>query len=189
MRRNRSDGTTRSDLQQLVLVESRHVDIARAIVEYVHNTPRLGCRTLFATHYHELTELAGILPRVRCYKMDVLEEGDQVVFLRQVVAGGADKSYGLHVARLAGIPRAIIRRAREILDELENGASSSSNHTARRAAMRAPAEDPAASFQLTLFGQPDPAVEALKSLDVESLSPLEAITKLFELKKLTGESH
>ena len=160
--------------------------IARAIVEYIHNTPRLGCRTLFATHYHELTELASILPRVRCYKMDVLEEGERVVFLRQVVAGGADKSYGLHVAQLAGVPRGIIRRAREILDDLERGGSSASNGPNRRAAMRAPAEEPPASFQLTLFGQPDPAVEALKALDVESLSPLEAITKLFELKKLAG---
>jgi len=158
--------------------------IARAIVEYIHNTPRLGCRTLFATHYHELTELAEILPRVRCYKMDVLEDGDRVVFLRQVVAGGADKSYGLHVARLAGMPRGIVRRAREILDELERGDSSASNHTHRRAAMRAPTEDAAPAFQLTLFGQPDPVAKAVKALDIESLSPLEAITKLFELKNL-----
>ncbi|MCO5221969.1 MAG: DNA mismatch repair protein MutS [Thermomicrobiales bacterium] len=85
--------------------------IARAVVEYLHNAPRLGCKTLFATHYHELTELADILPRVRTYRMDVLEEGDRVVFLRQVVPGSADRSYGIHVAELAGIPKAIVRRA------------------------------------------------------------------------------
>jgi DNA mismatch repair protein MutS len=160
--------------------------IARAIVEYLHNTPRLGCKTLFATHYHELTELDGLLPRVRCAKMDVLEDGERVVFLRRVVPGGADRSYGLHVAQLAGIPRPIVRRAQEILSDLEGtkrtGAPDAVN---RRAAMGfpAPAADP--TFQLTLFGQPEPALEALKALDVEALSPLEAITKLFELQRLT----
>jgi DNA mismatch repair protein MutS len=157
--------------------------IARAIVEYLHNTPRLGCRTLFATHYHELTELAEILPRVRCCKMDVLEDGDRVVFLRQVVEGGADKSYGLHVARLAGMPRGIIRRAREILDELEGDGNDKSR---RRSAMGSSIQEAAPTYQLTMFGQPDPVVEALKSLDVEALSPLEAITKLFELKRAVG---
>ncbi|MDP9372113.1 MAG: DNA mismatch repair protein MutS, partial [Chloroflexota bacterium] len=95
--------------------------IARAVVEYIHNTPRLGCRTLFATHYHELTALADLLPRVHNERMDVLEEGDRVVFLRRVVPGGADRSYGIHVAGLAGMPRAVVRRAGEILAELEGG--------------------------------------------------------------------
>jgi DNA mismatch repair protein MutS len=157
--------------------------IARAIVEYLHNTPRLGCKTLFATHYHELTELESLLPRVRCCRMDVLEDGDRVVFLRQVVPGGADRSYGLHVAQLAGIPRAIVRRANEILADLEATGRSSSDRAARRGAMRAPAPTPDPVIQMTFFGQPDPVVEELKSLDVEGLSPLEAITKLFELQK------
>ena len=164
--------------------------IARAIVEYLHNTPRLGCKTLFATHYHELTELDGLLPRVRCAKMDVLEDGDRVVFLRQVVPGGADRSYGVHVARLAGIPRAVVRRAQEILHDLEAGAESravgpSADRAGRRAAMRTPTPattgDPI--FQMTFFGQPDPVIERLKALDVEALSPLEAITTLFELQR------
>lgn len=149
--------------------------------------PRLGCKTLFATHYHELTELDQILPRVRCAKMDVLEDGERVVFLRQVVPGGADKSYGIHVAQLAGIPRAVVRRAQEILADLESGrcSSPSSDRAGRRAAMRAPTPtsgDPV--FQMTFFGQPDPVSEALKALDIEALSPLEAITKLFELQRL-----
>ena len=126
--------------------------------------------------------------------MDVLEDGDRVVFLRQVVPGGADRSYGVHVAQLAGIPRAVVRRAQEILQDLEAGAGNgsagasgpSNDRAGRRAAMRAPA--PAAAgdpiFQLTFFGQPDPVAEALKALDVEALSPLEAITTLFELQRL-----
>jgi DNA mismatch repair protein MutS len=154
--------------------------IARAIVEHIHNSPKLGCKTLFATHYHELTELESVLPRVRCYRMDVLEDGGRVVFLRQVVPGGADKSYGLHVAQLAGMPKAVVRRAGEILAELE---STSRDRANRRDAMSAPVPTQAPAFQLTMFGAPDPAVEALKTLDVESLSPLEAITKLFELQK------
>src|SRR6185437_5078643 len=96
--------------------------IARAVVEQLHNSSRLGCRTLFATHYHELTELEKILPRVRNCRVDVLEEGDSVVFLHRVVRGGADRSYGIHVAQLAGMPRSVVRRAREILQDLEDGA-------------------------------------------------------------------
>ncbi len=174
--------------------------IARAIVEHLHNAPRLGCKTLFATHYHELTELDQVLPRVRAYRMDVLEDGDRVVFLRQVVPGGADRSYGIHVAQLAGIPRAIVRRAQEILETLEathrdggpgagpvaDSPSPERDRRGRRAAMRLPGPDPGGdpTFQLTFFGQPDPAVEALRALDVEALSPLDALTKLFELQRL-----
>jgi DNA mismatch repair protein MutS len=157
--------------------------IARAIVEYLHNTPRLGCKTLFATHYHELTELEQLLPRVRCCRMDVLEDGDRVVFLRQVVPGGADRSYGLHVAQLAGIPRAIVRRAGEILADLEATGRSSGDKASRRTAMRTPAPTSDPVIQMTFFGQPDPIIDDLKALDIEGLSPLEAITKLFELQR------
>jgi DNA mismatch repair protein MutS len=160
--------------------------IARAIVEHLHNAPKLGCKTLFATHYHELTELEEILPRVRAYRMDVLEEGESVVFLRQVVRGGADRSYGIHVAKLAGIPPAIVRRAREILSELEAG-SGARDREHRRSAMRTSASTAPANIQMTLFGESNAAVDALKALDVESLSPLEAITKLFELQRLARE--
>jgi DNA mismatch repair protein MutS len=159
------------------------LSIARAVVEYIHNTPRLGCRTLFATHYHELTALEGLLPRVCNERMDVLEEGDRVVFLRRVVPGGADRSYGIHVAQLAGLPRAVVRRAGEVLAELEQGGGKATGGRARRAA---PAPQPP-TFQLSLFGVTHPAVEELRALDVESLSPLEAITKLYELKKRAAE--
>ncbi|HEV2106851.1 MAG TPA: DNA mismatch repair protein MutS [Thermomicrobiales bacterium] len=157
--------------------------IARAVVEHLHNAPRLGCRTLFATHYHELTELERILPRVKTFRMEVLEEGERIVFLRQVVPGAADRSYGVHVARIAGIPRPVVRRAQEILDDLEAGHRHDDEPARRRSAMRLPAPASEPDFQLTFFGQPDPTVETLKALDVESLSPLEALTKLFELQR------
>jgi DNA mismatch repair protein MutS len=154
--------------------------IARAVVEQLHNSSRLGCRTLFATHYHELTELENVLPRVRNERVDVLEEGDSVVFLHRVVRGGADRSYGIHVAQLAGMPRSVVRRAREILHDLEDGATGQSERNHRRKAI-GEAHEPA--MQLTFFGAPDPVVEHLKQLDVEALSPLEALTALFELQR------
>ncbi|MBW3633583.1 MAG: DNA mismatch repair protein MutS [Chloroflexi bacterium] len=156
--------------------------IARAVVEYVHNATRLGCRTLFATHFHEITALADHLPSVCCARMDVLEEGDRVVFLHRVVPGGADRSYGIHVAELAGVPRALTRRAREILSDLEQRTATGARK-GRERAMAAPAPDNA-SIQLTLFAPPSPVVAAIQELDVESLSPLEALTKLYELKRL-----
>ncbi|MBM2832735.1 MAG: mutS, partial [Dehalococcoidia bacterium] len=95
------------------------LSIARAVAEYIHNHPRLGAKTLFATHYHELVELAGYLPRVRNFNVAVTEEEGKVIFLRKVIPGGADRSYGIHVAQLAGLPRSVIRRAEEVLVELE----------------------------------------------------------------------
>lgn len=159
--------------------------IARAIVEYLHNASNLGCKTLFATHYHELTELEGVLPRVRAFRMDVLEEGDQVVFLRQVVPGGADRSYGIHVAQLAGLPRAIVRRASEILADLEQNGQGAQQPGHRRNQMAQPAPAEPANLQLTFFNDEHEVVSTLRNLDVESLSPLEALTRLYELKKQT----
>jgi DNA mismatch repair protein MutS len=124
---------------------------------------------------------------VFCARMDVLEEGDRVVFLHRVVPGGADRSYGVHVAELAGVPRALTRRAREILTDLEQRAAGDATK-GRRRAMSSPAPD-TMTMQLTLFAPPSPVVTAISELDVESLSPLEALTKLFELKRLAdGES-
>src|SRR5207237_2496906 len=92
--------------------------IARAVVEYLHNNKRCGARTLFATHYHELVEVAKSLPRIQCMNVAVTEEEGKVVFLHKIVPGGADKSYGVQVEQLAGIPRPVIHRAEEILAEL-----------------------------------------------------------------------
>ncbi len=154
--------------------------IARAVVEQIHNSSRLGCRTLFATHYHELTELEKILPRVRNYRVDVLEEGDSVIFLHRVIRGGADRSYGIHVAQLAGMPKSVVRRAREILQDLEEGTEGKAEKSRRRQTIGEAREAP---LQMTFFGAPDPVIEDLKSLDIEGLSPLEALTTLFELQR------
>ena len=105
---------------QLTMVLS----IAWSVVEYLHNHPRLRSRTFFATHYHELTQLSELLPGVRNYNVAVTETGNQVVFLHKIVAGGADRSYGIHVAQLAGIPRPVISRASEILSQLEKSSGS-----------------------------------------------------------------
>jgi len=95
------------------------LSIARAVAEYIHNYPRLGAKTLFATHYHEMVELASYLPRVKNFNVAVTEEGGEVTFLYRIVPGGVDKSYGIHVAQLAGLPKSVVHRAREVLTELE----------------------------------------------------------------------
>ena len=100
------------------------ISIAWSMVEYIHNHPRLRGKTLFATHYHELTDLEEILPKVRNYNVAVAEERDRVVFMHHIVPGGADKSYGIHVAQLAGLPRPVVHRAQEILEQLEQEAPS-----------------------------------------------------------------
>jgi DNA mismatch repair protein MutS len=152
--------------------------IARSIVEYLHNNKRSGARTLFATHYHELVEVAQLLPRVRCMNVAVTEEQGHIVFLRKIVPGGADKSYGIHVAQLAGIPRPVIHRAEEILEELERKGDAK----ARRKAMKDMAMPTA--WQMTLFAsEQNPIVEEIKSLAIDELSPIEAISKLYELQQ------
>jgi DNA mismatch repair protein MutS len=152
--------------------------IARSIVEYLHNNKRCGARTLFATHYHELVEVAQLLPRIRCLNVAVTEENGQVIFLRKIVPGGADRSYGIHVAQLAGIPRPVIHRAQEILEELERtGDAKTRRKTMRDMTMPA-------AWQMTLFAaETHPLVEELKNLAIDELTPIEAISKLYELQQ------
>jgi DNA mismatch repair protein MutS len=166
------------------------VSIAWAIVEYIHNHPRLGAKTLFATHYHELVDLERILPQVRNYNVAVSEEGDTVVFLHRIVRGGADKSYGIHVARLAGMPRPVVHRAEEILGQLEQEASRSpaqAHHTVAPSEVR-PKSRQLEVLQLPLFATTNPVVEELKTLDVNALTPIEALTRLYELHQMAQES-
>lgn len=152
--------------------------IARAVIEFIHNNPRLNCRTLFATHYHELVELPNILPRARNYNVAVTERGEDVVFLHKVVPGGADQSYGIHVAQLAGIPRPVIDRARQLLQELERQGSD----------FKLPSKQNNGKMQLSFIDDaPNPALVTLRGLKVDELSPLEALTKLYELKRMAGE--
>ncbi len=154
------------------------LSIAHAVIEHIHNHPRLGAKTLFATHYHELVALADVLPRVKNFNVAVADEGEKVIFLRKIVPGGADRSYGIHVARLAGLPRSVIRRAEEVLKGLEDG----SRPMARSVSKKAPRR-PTVPAQIPLFGVKPPVIEELESLDIDSLTPLEAITKLYELQK------
>jgi DNA mismatch repair protein MutS len=143
------------------------LSIAQAVVEYLHDSPRLGCRTLFATHYHELTALAERLPRVSNQRVEVLEDGETVRFLHRVVPGGADRSYGIHVAALAGLPSGVIARARQVLGELER---------------QRPLEPPELQLGLPIELAPDPLRKELEELQPDSLSPLEALQKLYELR-------
>ncbi len=157
--------------------------IARAIVEYLHNNKRCGARTLFATHYHELVELAKMLPRIQSMNVAVSEEEGHVVFLHKIVPGGADKSYGVHVAQLAGIPRPVIHRAEEILSELEHKGDERGRRKTMRA-MQAPTV-----MQMTLFSaEPHPLLQELQHLSIDELTPIEAISKLYELQRRARES-
>ena len=157
------------------------LSIAQAVAEYIHNHPRLGAKTLFATHYHELVGLANFLPRVRNLNVAVSEEGGKVVFLRKIIPGGADKSYGIHVAQLAGLPRAVLHRADEVLAELENHTEEKAARSARRRREKLPTE------QLPLFGQIPPVIDEILAMDVSSMTPLQAITKLYELQQKAKE--
>jgi DNA mismatch repair protein MutS len=158
------------------------LSIAQAVAEYIHNHPRLGAKTLFATHYHELVELANFLPRVRNYNIAVSDEGGKVTFLRKIIPGGADRSYGIHVAQLAGLPKAVVHRAEEVMSELERDDNLKVVRNARpRSKEKTPSE------QIPLFGQKPPIMDEILKLDISSMTPLEAITKLYELQRKTKE--
>ncbi len=146
------------------------LSIAWAVVEYLHNHPGRRARTLFATHYHELTEMEERLPAVCNYNLAVIEEGKQVIFLHKIEPGGADRSYGIHVAQLAGVPKPVLNRAEELLTQLESGE------------FRPGTEKPE-PFQPVLFSDEHPIVEALQALDISAMTPLEAINKLYELQE------
>jgi DNA mismatch repair protein MutS len=149
------------------------LSIAWAVVEYIHNHPGLKCKTLFATHYHELTDLAELLPGVANFNVAVAEEGDRVVFLHQIVAGGADRSYGIHVAQLAGLPPAVTKRAGDLLRELELRAPQ---------AVRGPSHLRTGQ-QMALFPESSPLLDELDALDVTNMTPLDAINKLYEWRR------
>jgi DNA mismatch repair protein MutS len=147
------------------------VSIAWAVVEYIHNHPSLRSKTLFATHYHELTQLADLLPGVKNYNVAVTESDGNVVFLHKIIPGGADRSYGIHVAQLAGLPKPVIQRSNEIMIQLEN--------TSGRAVTPKGIE----SHQIALFPETNPLLDELLHLDINGLSPIEALNKLYEWKQ------
>ncbi len=150
------------------------LSIARAVIEFLHNNPRVAAKTLFATHYHELTDAADYLPRVRNYHMAVEEKGNVVRYLHKVEPGRAEKSFGIYVAQLAGLPKPVIRRATELLDN-HNGATNG----------KAPVKTKTPSLE----GNGEGALEDLAALDINQLSPVEALNKLYELQQRITTDH
>ncbi|MEY8310840.1 DNA mismatch repair protein MutS [Oscillospiraceae bacterium 42-9] len=153
------------------------MSIARAVLEYVQDQKLVGAKTLFATHYHELTEMEGLLAGVKNYNIAVKKRGDDITFLRRIVRGGADDSFGIEVAKLAGVPDKVIRRAKQVLAELEStGAQGDSRRAARRFG-----EEP---VQLTMEGADAQVLKKLRELDVNALTPIQCMNALFELNSM-----
>ena len=150
------------------------MSIARAVLEYAANSKKLGAKTLFATHYHELSAMEEKLPNVKNYNIAVKKRGEQMIFLRKIVPGATDDSYGIEVARLAGLPNAVITRAREILAELEQ-----SGTTPSPAAVKEP-EDQISMLDLSS----QQVCQALRGISVETLTPIEAMNELYKLRKM-----
>jgi DNA mismatch repair protein MutS len=165
------------------------ISIAWAIAEYLHENPKAKAKTLFATHYHELNEMANRFERIHNFNVSVKELGSKVLFLRKLIAGGSAHSFGIHVAKLAGMPAPVVKRAEAVLKDLEAShasVGSGSNKKASKPAVQAIAQD----VQLSFFALNDPVLQQihdeLVQTDINSLTPVEALLKLNEIKKLTG---
>ncbi|MBX2998940.1 MAG: DNA mismatch repair protein MutS [Caldilineaceae bacterium] len=156
--------------------------IAWAVVEYIHNHPSLRAKTLFATHYHELTDLSERLPHVINYHVAVDDSGEAVVFLHRILPGKADRSYGVHVAQIAGLPKAVVHRAEEILADLERSGAAGPRRITEMERQQKKASKTAT--QIGLFADIHPAIQALRALDLNGLTPLDALNRLYELQKL-----
>jgi DNA mismatch repair protein MutS len=154
------------------------LSIAWAVVEFIHNYSKLGSKTLFATHYHELVEIAQALPRIRNFNVAVTEQENEITLLHKIVPGGADKSYGIHVAQLAGLPKAAIVRAQEILAGLESIPVRRDGASRRKTSYQQ---------QIPLFSPSSRLASEIAGLDIDSMSPLEAISKLYELQQIEKE--
>lgn len=154
------------------------LSIAWAVAEYIHDCTKLGTRTLFATHYHEMTQLEEQRPGIRNYRVAVQERDGDVVFLRKIVAGKADRSYGIHVAKLAGLPATVIHRAQAVLSQLEQPERSHSGSIQEELPLTV---DP--------LPQPHPIIEEVKQIDLFSMTPLDALNRLAELQRMIGSDH
>ena len=166
------------------------LSIAWAVVEYISDSKLLGAKTLFATHYHELTELEGKIDNVNNYCIAVKEKGDDIVFLRKIVKGGADKSYGIQVAKLAGVPDLVISRAKEIVEELSDeditnrvSEIAAKEHTAKKKS-KAKKYDEVDMAQMSLFDtvKDDDVLDELKNIDVGNLTPIDALNTIYRLQ-------
>lgn len=179
------------------------ISIAWSMIEYIHSS-RGGAKTLFATHYHELNQMESLFERVKNYNVSVREIDNKIIFMRKLVRGGTEHSFGIHVAQLAGMPKQVVSRAFEVLKQLEathrgtgvedvevDGATPAQKIRARRAATKKiEAQDAMANMQLSIFQLDDPTLssirDSIKKIDVNNLTPLEALNKLNEIKKLSG---
>ena len=155
------------------------MSIARAVVEYIADQKKIGAKTLFATHYHELTAMENELDCVKNYNIAVKKRGDDITFLRRIVKGAADDSYGIEVAKLAGIPDAVIKRAKEVLNKLADG-----EEISKPKPREIKNDDDFGQVSLIGTSENSAVAQELKNLDIETLTPIEALNKLYELKKL-----
>ena len=159
------------------------ISIAWAIAEYIHEHPKAKCKTLFATHYHELNEMYKKFPRVKNFNVSVKEVGTKILFLRKLVEGGSNHSFGIHVAKLAGMPNQVVQRATRMLSKLEESHASSDKEKVQEA-VNSP------DMQLSFFQLDDPTLENIReelvSIDIDTLTPVEALFKLNEIKKMVG---
>ena len=165
------------------------ISIAWSIVEYLHENPTAPARTLFATHYHELNEMEELYPRVKNFNVSVKEAGNKVIFLRKLMRGGSEHSFGIHVARMAGMPRSIVDRSEAVLKQLERNHASGSTTEAVSQMADAVASG---STQLSFFQLDDPVLmqirDELLQVDINNLTPMEALNKLDTLKRIvTGK--
>ena len=168
------------------------ISIAWAMVEYLHQHPKARAKTLFATHYHELNEMEQLYPRVKNFHVTVREIDRNIVFLRKLEPGGTEHSFGIHVARMAGMPLSIVKRAEQVLKDLETAHRAGAG-IADGEAMKSDITDvkePVGGIQLSMFQLDDPVLiqirDEVKGLDIDSLTPLEALNKLNEIKKIAG---
>ena len=166
------------------------ISIAWAIVEYIHEHPHARAKTLFATHYHELNEMERSFPRIKNYNVSVKEVGNKVIFLRKLVPGGSEHSFGIHVAKMAGMPKSIVSRAGEILKQLEKENRQEGIAPKAASAHATPAAD---GYQLSFFQLDDPVLsqvrDEIRDLDVDNLTPIEALNKLNDIKRIiTGKN-
>jgi DNA mismatch repair protein MutS len=161
------------------------ISIAWSIAEYIHEHPTAKAKTLFATHYHELNEMTNSLPRIKNFNVSVKEIGNKVLFLRKLVAGGSEHSFGIHVAKMAGMPKSVVDRADKILLQLEK-----SNREGSRKKAKSNEIDTEKEFQLSFFQLNDPVLQNIKDelikTDINLLTPVEAMMKLNEIKKMVG---
>jgi DNA mismatch repair protein MutS len=157
------------------------ISIAWAIAEFLHENPARP-KTLFATHYHELNEMSELLPRIKNYNVSVKELKDTVLFIRKLVAGGSAHSFGIHVAKMAGMPKEVLRKANEVLEQLEKMHKETGNKSGKKSVTD--------NFQLSFFQLEDPCLknikEEIENLDINTLTPVEALMKLNEIKKILG---